>query len=302
MAGLAHSKRAFTLVELLVVIAIIGVLVALLLPAVQSAREAARRTQCGNHLKQIGLAVQNYHDTFQYIPPSRMDTRETVFLLLLPFLESRNEYEQWVLGKAYYDQAQPVRERVMKFYLCPSRQRPKLSLPDADQHQSFASNGIGHTPGGVGDYASNAGTPAGITDYIPGMSYDSGGTTKIVNEDDRANGPFWYRGARPIKFANITDGLSSTAFFGEKHVQLNQTSQKDSSIWNGDHGGSFKKLGTGAPIVRDITKTGNFGSYHPGICQFVMGDGAVKALSVATDLTTLDRIANRDDGQPVSLP
>jgi len=300
MAVSVLRKRGFTLVELLVVIAIIGVLVALLLPAVQSARESARRTQCSNHLKQMGLAVQNYHDTFHYIPPSRMDTRETVFLLLLPFMESRNEYEQWVLGKAYYDQAQAVRERTMKFYLCPSRQRPKLSLPDGDKHQNGTTP---HTPGGVGDYASNAGTPAGITDYIPGMTYTSGSSTFTVNENDRANGPFWYRGGRPLKFADITDGLSSTAFFGEKHVQLNQVNLKDSSIWNGDHSGSFKKLGTGAPIVRDIrAKSGNFGSYHPAICQFVLGDGAVKALSVTTDLTTLDRIANRDDGEPVSIP
>ncbi|QDU27556.1 Type II secretion system protein G precursor [Anatilimnocola aggregata] len=295
-----RHKRGFTLVELLVVIAIIGVLVALLLPAVQSARESARRMQCGNHLKQIGLAVQNYHDTYGYIPYSRYDTRETSFLIMLPFIESRNEFEKWDLTKTYYTQAADARERTMKFYLCPSRQRAKLTIPDGDKHQDGVTP---HTPGGVGDYASNAGTPAGRTDYIPGMTYDSGGGVMVaVTEDNRANGPFWYRGGRPLKFSNITDGLSNTVFYGEKHVQLNQTTQKDSSIWNGDHSGSFKKLGTGAPIVRDIRAGGNFGSYHPAVCQFVFGDGAVKTLSVTTDLTTLDRIANRDDGEPVSVP
>src|SRR4051812_45015228 len=111
------SRRAggFTLVELLVVIAIIGVLVALLLPAVQSAREAARRTQCVNHLKQMGLAVQNFHDTYNTIPYTRLDTRETTFVLLLPYLEQRNHFDKWDFKLEYYTQTQEVREKVFKF-------------------------------------------------------------------------------------------------------------------------------------------------------------------------------------------
>jgi prepilin-type N-terminal cleavage/methylation domain-containing protein len=285
-------RRGFTLVELLVVIAIIGVLVALLLPAVQSARESARRMQCSNHLKQIGLAVQNFHDTYQTIPYTRLDTRETAFVLLLPYLEQRNHFEKWNLKLEYYAQAPEVREATFKFYLCPSRQRPVplLSAPNADAHQNGTTP---HTPGGVGDYATNAGTPAGQTDYWPGMN--------STTEQNRANGPFWYKGPPFLRFSNVSDGLSNVVFIGEKHYR--QGTPNDGSIWNGDHGSSFKKLGTGAPIARDPKASGaQFGSWHPGICQFAFGDGSVRALPVNTDVTTLDRIAHRDDGEPVTLP
>jgi prepilin-type processing-associated H-X9-DG protein len=150
-----------------------------------------------------------------------------------------------------------------------------------------------HTPGGVADYAANAGTPPGQTDYWPGLN--------STTENDCANGPFWYKGPPYLKFANVTDGLSNVVFIGEKHFR--RGSANDGSVWNGDHGASFKKLGTGAPIARDLNATsGQFGSWHPGVCQFVFGDGSVKALQVNTDATTLDRVANRYDGEPVTLP
>jgi len=90
-----HHNRAFTLVELLVVIAIIGMLIALLLPAVQVAREAARRMQCSNHLKQIGLAVHNFHDSANALPPSNFYdfSRATVWVHIFPFLEQASLYE-----------------------------------------------------------------------------------------------------------------------------------------------------------------------------------------------------------------
>src|SRR5438445_12402709 len=98
--------RGFTLVELLVVIAIIGVLVALLLPAVQAARESARRSQCSNHLKQIGLAVQNFEDSNKVLVPARMENYGGVtwVVFLLPFMEQGPFYQQWDINRWYYDQ------------------------------------------------------------------------------------------------------------------------------------------------------------------------------------------------------
>src|SRR5688572_11114254 len=109
MKLLWRGKSAFTLVELLVVIAIIGVVVALLLPAVQAAREAARRAQCANHLKQLGLAGQNFHDVRLFLPPSRLGNNPsnpdvnwvTWAVIIMPYIEQGNRYEKWNLKLGY---------------------------------------------------------------------------------------------------------------------------------------------------------------------------------------------------------
>src|SRR5262245_12382953 len=137
---MSHCARqwrgAFTLVELLVVIAIIGVLVALLLPAVQAARESARRMSCGNNLKQQPLACHGYHDTNGYLPPARLDHRGAITwaVQILPYLEQDNLFKQWDVTRLYYDQGATVaagdaiRQTPVKTYLCPSRQRPGSAL------------------------------------------------------------------------------------------------------------------------------------------------------------------------------
>ena len=137
------SRYAFTLVELLVVIAVIGVLVAILLPAVQSSREAARRMQCKNHLKQIGLASINFHDTWKSFPPARLRLRpgdppelscggeeSSWFVYIMPFLEARADAEQWDVFAPYASHPEELRSTPQSVYVCPTRRSvAKASAP-----------------------------------------------------------------------------------------------------------------------------------------------------------------------------
>src|SRR3954452_20670527 len=163
----AMSKRAaFTLVELLVVIAIIGILVALLLPAIQAAREAARRSQCVNNMKQIGLAVQNYASARKYLPPMRVaDHQQTWLALILPYLEEQTVSDLWdsKLG-CFYRQTVQYRTSIINAYICPSQAHtsPIIAVgPDAlhgHPKNDPLEAGVAGYRGSISDYRANAGS------------------------------------------------------------------------------------------------------------------------------------------------
>src|SRR5687768_12809756 len=146
-------KRGFTLVELLVVIAIIGILVALLLPAVQAAREAGRRTQCANNLKQIALATHGVHDAYKFFPASRIDARwPTWAVLILPYVEQAGFADKWNVAQNYYNHPADVREGQIPFYYCPSRRKPVHVSVNDPATGDVNQNGANLSPGALGDY------------------------------------------------------------------------------------------------------------------------------------------------------
>lgn len=272
-----HS--AFTLVELLVVIAIIGTLVALLLPAVQAAREAARRTECSSHLKQIGLAIQNYHDLHGHFPKGR-NSRDQYGVSwafeILPQLEHSNVHDAYIPSERV---DAPENARAMRtpieVYACPSRR-------SAAADRNFDNND--ETPqvwnaAVLGDYAG-----------VAGLEEDMGmEDNDFVNKDLDLTlaGPIF--SGSEIKARFVTDGLSNTLAIGEKHIppveddwnsDLVHLRQGDTCFLAAD---SLETILRGtedglaiSPLDDDNEK---FGSLHPGITQFVFLDGHVEAFS-----------------------
>lgn len=297
-----RAGRAFTLVELLVVIAIIGVLVALLLPAVQAAREAARRTQCANNLKQFGLASQNFHDTFQYLPSSRIwDHWATWAVQIMPYMEQGPLYDKWNIQDQYYNQPQTVRETHVKGLYCPTRRSPGKVSSTGDVPDNGTPSGTHHS-GALSDYAGCAGD-FNYTSWYDGVNANGAVFTGEVLEQ---SGTLIRRWRGRVNLAKIEDGTSATFLIGEKHVPQSRftIAVGDGSIYNGDHEWNFARVaGPGYPLAPHPKYTTNmntiFGSYHPSMCQFVLVDGAVRSIRNDISTTILGRLAVRNDGEVV---
>ena len=302
----SFHNRAFTLIELLVVIAIIAILIGLLLPAVQKVREAANRMSCGNHLKQLGLAQQNYYSTYQCFTNSRRDADYTWIVQLFDYLEQGALRNQWNFNANYYNQTAQVRQTTLKAMFCPGRRTPTVQdgnntgdIPDGQANPP-------RYPGALGDYAVNLGTTGG--DY-----WWDGVTTGGTATNTPTNGVFplannWVAGGTGYrdgyKIPDISDGLSNTLMIGEKHVPIGNYGDfnfRDGAAYNGDKASSmFGASATNLPAKGPTdTRTGCFGSSHSGIVQFVLCDGAVRAISVGINGTVYANLANRMDGNVV---
>jgi len=304
-------RRAFTLVELLVVIAIIGTLVALLLPAVQAAREAARRAQCTNHLKQIGLAIHHFEFARGAIPPSRVPCNSgTWYSQLWPYVEATAVAAVWNPALPYHQQADAVIQVQVPIYYCPSRRSPpQLSTHSLDVFGgTLRSGALGDYAGVCGDGSYISDTPANQANgyFVHAGPYGPDGLASDQQCD----------GVTPVKiefflgFRDVTDGLSNAIFVGDKHVPQGGGHELggrgDNSIYNGSWDGNVVRwVGYGhwrlARAPNDVGIADDpwyewFGSNHPQIVQFVYGDARVEALSINASMRLLSYLAMRSDG------
>jgi prepilin-type N-terminal cleavage/methylation domain-containing protein/prepilin-type processing-associated H-X9-DG protein len=289
----------FTLVELLVVIAIIGILIALLLPAVQAAREAARRAQCVNNLKQIGLACHNYMDTNrEHFPPgSPGPARHGLFTMLLPYMEAKNIYDQCNLnGSTYYD---PQRYTLVGVYICPSY--PGASVVRADSNPANWKDGALTLYQGVG----------GV--IISGQT-----TISSAHGNLPTNGMFQWQKVR--RLSDAIDGTSNTLAMGEfvhrdRTGTLYNNVQGNIRAWilgatSGSELGIYTFKVVEYPINARLDRETSgipfnhlpMGSYHPGGANFLMADGSVHFLSENIDLAVYKGLATCDGREVVQLP
>jgi prepilin-type N-terminal cleavage/methylation domain-containing protein len=322
-------KWGFTLVELLVVIAIIGVLVALLLPAVQAAREASRRMKCGNNLKQIGLALHNYHDKYGTFPMGTFGVfMHSWQLAILPEVEQANMLDKVIFatvnlrgsGSSEGPNAALLNGWIAAYNWCPSSNTPRLCFRAPASGARFA----------TASYNGISGATRGPTDPS-----DPGGGDRCVTGNQGyacANGVLVPN--RAVRMAVITDGTSNQLLVGESSAwgktssgaQVDIRGSGEWGCWIGcgaaagppEPGGTF---GWASPWCRNITTvrypvnmrteiTGAGGnhrdgtnnslhSHHPGGVQTLRADGSVHSLSDTVDMNVLRNFSVRDDGAPL---
>jgi len=316
-------RRAFTLVELLVVIAIIGVLVALLLPAVQAAREASRRSKCMNSLKQFGLAFHNHNDVLQILPDGGENWSPTAYpRTMVQGQPGTAPNQNWGWGYQilpYIEQTSVwtdssddrVRGAVLPIYFCPSRRKGMAIV-------------VGPTtppiPAGMIDYVGNGGTEEflqpmqlqvvnGIAVDIPGAAVGNGTDGVVV----RRHGGFPNR-SQALRLAMITDGTSNTLLIGEKRLQPELLGKPQSHDDQGFTCGWDRDIACWGNVPPDVDRRGQpgyyqFGSAHSSAFNAVFCDGSVRVIryniqsnNSPTGTQTLgvwQRICKRDDGLTV---
>ena len=293
-----HRVRGFTLIELLVVIAIIAILVALLLPAVQQAREAARRSTCRNHLKQLATALASYEEAFTLLPPGYVSNRPGVSgstswcrsnsggsgqgapwtVLILPQMEQTIMYEDFDFNVPFQDtsnQMTPPNSNLIRHY--PVYQCP--SDPEVNESNLWASyHGVmgGGTSVDCGNSSCSA--PNQRAFFVSGVLY----------------------AGSSVRTKDISDGMSNVFMIGESRYSNSawgSSAKQDSCAFVRNLAGAMGPINL--YTNRGVHSTTGFSSLHPGGAHFAMADGSVHFLSQNTDLAAYQQLAQREDGLPL---
>ncbi len=321
-----RMRNGFTLVELLVVITIIGILISLLLPAVQSAREAARRAQCANHLKQVGLAMLSHHQAVGYFPsggwgwtfvgePERGTDKKQPggwAFNLLDYLEQSN-LRQMGLGLSDAARTDAIVERIatpIATFNCPSRRR-SITYPDkrvSNPYRTASNDAIFATKAALTDYAINAGDHSNTK--------LTNGPTSVAAGDAMADGDWPDMSDRngiahqrsEVSLAQVRDGSSNTYMIGEKYLNPDKYSTGSDNgdnenlyvgVDNDHYRFTYPDFGSPRQDRPSVENYSIFGSAHPSGWQAVFCDGSVHSMSYSLDAATHSRLGNRKDGQVI---
>ena len=316
-------RRAFTLVELLVVIAIIGTLVGLLLPAVQSAREAARKSSCSNNLKQYGLAIHNYHDTNGHMPRAAPQVEWGAPCLswhaaIMPFIEqagiaSKVKFNSGLDERFRNIDGKELRSIKIKTARCPSDSGPEDNGGwfQASYSGSLGSQSTPSADGNCNQFEQFREIPAGNNGH--GNSWllkDISGCFSRLAQQEKG-----------CTFAMVKDGLSKTILVGEVLAECHDHTEGHISFngFNNAHASTVVPINTmttcydsqaeatskNVPNPQCFTKSNwnyswGFRSRHPGGAQFLMGDGSVRMLQTTIDHTTFQRLGGKGDGHAIN--
>ena len=321
----SKNRHAFTLIELLVVIAIIGILVALLLPAIQAAREAARRAKCVSKLGQLGIALQNYESAHGSLPPGVVNPDGPIrnlpeeyhmswIVYVLPYIDETVTFKAVDFSAGAYDKENmPVRTIGLSSLICPSFCGES---PEASAANGYIEEGVEDEaePADPSDYGS-----WNYYDVTLGYSNYAGCHNDVETPIDVDNNGVLFLNSR-IRISDITDGATHTIFVGEKLGSPNDLG------WMSGTRATLRNTGTpfnmtpwdeGTDVFEDTVidetdlkpeeaakkklaeelRVGGFGSDHPYAINFLFGDGAVRTLTEDLDLGVLKQLGSRNDGK-----
>lgn len=304
-----RRTKGFTLVELLVVIAIIAMLVTLLLPAVQAAREAARKTQCSNNMKQMGLALHNYHGAKQAFPPGKVtpgpccNTKsfETWTISILPYIEQQNLYDRYDFTKHNEDPANEfVRQAVVPTYMCPSE--PQVDA--LDKPESGPGNNLLYRRGSYRCMSGRVLGPENYWDRDNSLPRDWRGVMHVVGVSN----------LKPERMKNVIDGTSKTLAVGE---MATITHERRRTFWAYSYLGYNSSVATmqsrtllvdydrcvevGGPGGQNPCERG-WGGFHDEVLLFALCDGSVRNVNITIDMNVFVRLATIAGEEVVQVP